>query len=517
MIFGFMGKKSDIGEALALSERRLRFAEKAGNVGLWDWNVLTNDSWWSSTLYRLIDHDPTDEETTFEKFMAHVHQDDVEWMTDELYAAVADKRGIDITFRIVRSSGEIRWLAAVGEVEFADDGNPLYLRGATSDITDRKLLEDKLIQFNYTLLEEVARQADERERFWNLSEEFIGRISQDGEILSANPTAMGLLSGRSLLGATATGDRTRFLKMLKDACSNRVAVRFSAALVNEIGETRNMLWSTACDDQSENLFIIGRDVTENIEEQAKLRENEARLAHAQRMGSLGELASGVAHDFNNLLVPIVTVLDLLKRRPSGDAQFDELTHGAALAAENARGLVRRILSFSKNQQLPPEKVQPAIILDDLSSLMQQLLPADVTLSVHAPGQLPEITLPPHQLELSLMNLVINARDAMPKGGKITLTASHNMDDGTLVFEIGDQGHGMDGDTIAKARQPFFTTKSKQNGTGLGLYMASRFAAQCGGELKIDSKLGVGTTVAITLPIDAVRTRKKMHNSDQSPQ
>jgi PAS domain S-box-containing protein len=491
--------------ALRASEERLRFAQQSGRIGLWEWDVVTNTTWWSSTLYDLLGHEVGDGQTSFDQFMEHVHPKDVDWIVAELQDAIAQARGIDIEFRVIRPDGAIRWLSGVGAVDVDDHGKVRIMRGSNLDITDRKTLEAKLLELNFKLTEQVAIKSAEQERFWNLSEELIAKVSSDGAVLTANPAASKMLGQRSLIEALVAADKPVFIDAIDRACKSGATVRFATGLHATDGALSHIMWSAACDTLSDDLFIIGHDVTDAVEHQTRLRETETRLAQVQKMETLGELASGIAHDFNNLLVPILGVLDMLKRRPSGDEDFDTLTMGAAQAAESARAMVRRILNFSKSQHLPARDFQPADMLNNLSFLLKRILPDTITLRLDYAPDLPVMRLPPQQLEVTLMNLVVNARDAMPNGGEITIRV---LPDGKrMLFYVIDEGIGMDSDTLEKARQRFFTTKAPESGTGLGLYMATRFVEQCGGEMVIESAAGKGTSIILDLPCDGKGKRR----------
>jgi signal transduction histidine kinase len=365
--------------------------------------------------------------------------------------------------------------------------------------------------------ERVRGLPDDHDRFWNLSDQFIAKITDDGQILLANPAAIALLEGRPLAQSINAADRQLFRDALRESCAQKSTVRFNARIIAKEQEILQFRWSVACDGEGDALYIIGHDITDLVERQNRTRLAESRLAQVQRMETLGELASGIAHDFNNLLVPILTVLDLLRRRPSGDAEFDELTQGAAHAAENARAMVKRILDFSKNQHLPMTRFKLGSVLRDVEILARQMLPDNIQLSLSIASKLPQISLPPQQLEVTLINLVLNARDAMKDGGVVTLAAAQDPAQKLVHIQVVDQGCGMDSETAAKAMQRFFTTKGREKGTGLGLYMARRFAEQCGGALTIESEVGVGTTITLSLPVgDGTRSpRQKANITDQT--
>ena len=242
----------------------------------------------------------------------------------------------------------------------------------------------------------------------------------------------------------------------------------------------------------------------------ELREHRARedaIVQAQRMEALGQLTGGVAHDFNNLLTPIVGGLDLLKRRVADDPKSSRYVDAALTSAERARTLVGRLLAFSRRQTLAPRDVDVRQLIAGLSELIDRSLTPAVDVDVQVATDLPPVLVDPAQLELAILNLAINARDAMPDGGTVTISArlaeKQEFRDlapgGYVAIAVSDTGTGMDDATMMQATNPFFTTKSAEKGTGLGLSMVHGFAAQSGGTLQLASKIGVGTTATIVLP------------------
>ncbi|PXA97229.1 hybrid sensor histidine kinase/response regulator [Nostoc sp. 3335mG] len=233
----------------------------------------------------------------------------------------------------------------------------------------------------------------------------------------------------------------------------------------------------------------------------------------QRMEALGRLTGGVAHDFNNLLTPIMISLDLIAKRNADPASARHLD-AAMAGAERARMLVSRLLSFARQQQLTPEPVDVQAMLDGLMDLIDKSLTAAIDVDVTVDPDLPPVKSDRSQLELAILNLVINARDAMPGGGRLTIAArpastQHSRTlEGSAHVEIivSDTGTGMDAATIANATDPFFTTKPLGKGTGLGLSMVQGFAVQSGGAFLLESEVGKGASAIIVLPSCGARPR-----------
>jgi signal transduction histidine kinase/CheY-like chemotaxis protein len=268
----------------------------------------------------------------------------------------------------------------------------------------------------------------------------------------------------------------------------------------------------------ESLRESQRELTETNETlearvETRTREHEAALAQlheAQKLEMLGQLTGGVAHDFNNLLTPVIGNLDLLRRRLESDPKANRLIDSALLAASRAATLVQRLLAFARRQDLQPRSVDIIPLLDGMRDLIAQSVGPTITLKMELPEALPPARVDPNQLELAILNLAINARDAMPSGGTLDIAASARqaprrgpLDPGSYVFlTISDSGTGMDPATLAHAIEPFFSTKGLGRGTGLGLSMVHGLAAQLGGMLDLKSAPGEGTTAEIWLPVAA---------------
>ncbi|TCP36102.1 PAS domain-containing protein [Sphingomonas sp. BK235] len=257
-------------------------------------------------------------------------------------------------------------------------------------------------------------------------------------------------------------------------------------------------------------YLIGRDVTDLVYEQERLAQAEEQLRHAQKVEALGQLTGGVAHDFNNLLTPIVGSLDLLQRKNVGGVREQRLIAGAAQAAERAKVLVQRLLAFARRQPLQPSAVNLATLVHGLADLIASTAGPQIRLAVQVADNLPPAHADANQLEMALLNLSVNARDAMPDGGTLRITAEMSGADllpppgvrtgSYLRLSVADTGSGMDEATLARAVEPFFSTKGVGKGTGLGLSMVHGLASQLGGALTIRSRVGVGTNVELWLPV-----------------
>ena len=273
-------------------------------------------------------------------------------------------------------------------------------------------------------------------------------------------------------------------------------------------------------------YQFAHDVTDRIKGQQQLAEATARMHEMAKLETLGQLTGGVAHDFNNLLTPIVGALDMLRRQHEADPRSNRLISGAMQAAERAATLVQRLLSFARRQHLQARSVDVKALVEGMHDLMQRTIGPHIAVRIETAANLPPAKVDPAQLELAVLNLAVNARDAMAGGGRIQLSLDEaevgpGKDEalqpgGYVRLSVTDTGTGMDELTLTRAIEPFFTTKGQGEGTGLGLSMVHGLAAQSGGALKIRSKVGKGTTAELWLPIAKRKDEVTEETNDELP-
>jgi len=239
--------------------------------------------------------------------------------------------------------------------------------------------------------------------------------------------------------------------------------------------------------------------------------SDERLAHAQKLEAVGQLTGGIAHDFNNLLTVISGNLQLLEAEMSDSEELQDIIASALRAVDRGADLTRRLLAFGRRQSLQPRAVVPKPLLDELGHMLARTLGESIAIEVDCAADVPDVYADPNELDTALINLALNARDAMPRGGCLTIAARETtieaadqdarLPPGRYVsFEIGDTGTGMSPEVQARALEPFFTTKEADKGNGLGLSMVYGFVTQSGGSVAIDSRLGYGTRVRLLLPV-----------------
>jgi len=270
---------------------------------------------------------------------------------------------------------------------------------------------------------------------------------------------------------------------------------------------------------------ITRDITDRHEAQRALEEAREAFFQAQKMEAIGQLTGGVAHDFNNLLMAILGSLELLKKRLPDDPRIVRLVDNAMQAGQRGASLTQRMLAFARRQELSPEAVDLPSLVRGMTELLERSLGPGVTIETRFPLGLAPVRADANQLELALLNLAVNARDAMPGGGSIIIAARQEeigpghptgLKPGRYVcLSVHDTGEGMDEATLSRAAEPFFTTKGVGKGTGLGLSMVHGMAEQSEGRLVLKSRKGEGTTAEIWLP--SARARRRVVQEDAPPE
>jgi signal transduction histidine kinase len=296
----------------------------------------------------------------------------------------------------------------------------------------------------------------------------------------------------------------------------RAKVRVFAELYRKTRqlETLNVELERRVAERTAELAHANADLEQRVEE--RTREREAALAQVhemQKVESLGQLTGGVAHDFNNLLMAVLGNLDLLRKHVPDDPKARRLIDGAIQGAERGATLTKRMLAFARRQELKPETVDVPSLVDSMVEMLGRSLGPGVRITTDFEPDLPPTRVDPNQLELALLNLALNGRDAMPLGGKLVISAHREHvlagdvpglapGDYVCIAEQ-DTGHGMDEVTLKRATEPFFTSKGAGRGTGLGLSMVDGLVAQSGGAMRITSRPGLGTTVEMWLPVSQV--------------
>ena len=446
-----------------------------------------------------------------------VHPDDAPSSIERWGAALASGDNYENEFRLRRADGEYRWHLARAVPIRAGDGKPTRWIGTNTDIEDQKSARAALASLNATLELKVAQQAKERDRLWQTSQDLLVVVEADGTFRAANPAWLTVLGwhpdevvGRKHLDFVYPEDRLASDAALADAAKALLAPYENRCLHRD-GTFRWISWIASSDGGL--VYATGRNTTAERLAAAELALAQEALRQSQKMEAVGQLTGGIAHDFNNMLAVVMGSLELLGRRLSdGDARAQRYIDAATDASKRAALLTQRLLAFSRQQPLQPEAFDANKMVSGMSDLLRHSLGADVQLETVLAGGLWRTHADPNQLENIILNLAVNARDAMPDGGHLTIeTQNAHLDERYAATNLGvsaghyvmiavtDTGTGMPAEVVEKAFDPFFTTKPVGKGTGLGLSQVYGFIKQSGGHVKIYTEQGHGTTIKLYLP------------------
>ncbi len=427
-----------------------------------------------------------------------VHPDDIGEAAAAWTKSLATGERYEIEFRLRRADGIYRWHLARA-LPIRDGGGDLVRWiGTNTDIHERKQAE--------------AESTAERDRIWNSTNDLMGTIGLNGFLKAVNPAWSRLLGyddeellSRPFLDIVDPADHAKLAEVGTRLTVARTVGDFENSLIHKDG-SRSLIGWTA-ERYGDVFYVVGRDITAQ-------RAAEDALRQSQKMEAVGQLTGGIAHDFNNLLQGITGSLDLVQKRIAQGrlSDVDRFVTGAMTSANRAAALTHRLLAFSRRQPLDPRPVRANPLLASMEDLLRRTLGERIELELVLAGGLWMTHCDPNQLENAVLNLAINARDAMPDGGRLTIeTGNAHLDSAYtakqrdvrpgqyVCISVTDTGTGMSADTIAKAFEPFFTTKPIGQGTGLGLSMIYGFARQSEGYAKIYSEIGEGTTVKLYLP------------------
>ena len=384
------------------------------------------------------------------------------------------------------------------------------------ETTDRKRTEEALQRWNETLEAQVAERIRERNGVWRVAHDLLGVANFSGRLLSVNPAWTAVL-GWSEQELRDLDHRT--LRHPDDQARTSAEIALTSEGVNRKFETRyrhkdgsyrSIFWSIV--PEGDVFYIHGRDVTEENQRALTLQQTADALRQAQKMEAIGQLTGGIAHDFNNLLQVVSGNLQLLQKEIAGNDRAGRRVANAQSAVARGAKLTSQLLSFGRRQPLEPKVVNIGRLLSGMDELLRRSLGEAIEIETVVAGGLWNTLIDPGNLENAIVNLAINARDAMQGSGKLTIeTGNAWLDEAYVrahpeveagqyvVLSVTDTGSGMPPEIAARAFDPFFSTKAEGHGTGLGLSMVYGFAKQSRGHVKIYSEVGHGTTVKLYLP------------------
>jgi PAS domain S-box-containing protein len=505
-------------QALALSEERLQLVVRATNDAVRDWDLTTNSLWWNEGLQTLFGYQAQDIESGVESWYSRLHPEEKERVLASCYAAInSSTTAWSLEYRFRRADGAYAHVLDRSYILRNVRGEALRLIGALTDLTASKQMVKSLRQSEHRLRTVLDSSPDA----------IIG-IDEAGRITDWNPRAEIMFgwskqeaTGR-LLAETILPEQQRdpydhsFRSALETGGGPSLHQRQELTVLRRDGSKLFAELSVVPlklkESPSPTFYAFLTDITERKRTELALRSTEEQLRQSQKMEAIGQLAGGIAHDFNNLITVITGYCDLLLDSfPQGTEGRGELGEIKS-AADRATWLIGQLLAFSRRQVLVRQVVDLNVLVRNLEKLLRRLIAEDIKLNMTLDQNLARVKVDPGQMEQVVMNLALNARDAMAKGGVLTIETANTEVDETypqkivvmppgryVMLAVSDTGSGMTAETQARIFEPFFTTKEPGKGTGLGLSTVYGIVKQSEGFIWVYSELAQGTTFKIYLP------------------
>jgi PAS domain S-box-containing protein len=515
-------------EEMREGEQRLQTALLAGRMGAWQLDIAELVLSGSEQFRACFGRTPGDQ-FVFADLIESVSLHDQQRVQRAFDDAIRTAADLVLEFRVHWPDGREHWVDARARVLLDRYGKPQTLVGVASDITQRKAAEAEREKL-------LAAVAAERER---TQQALRGERALSGLLLTSVPAGIVAYDGdmrvtiwnpvmERIFGLPAPAVLGRSLaRVIGDGQGKGIEGRLRDALAGVSGPIEEIELTTLTGAgvvlESQHAPLRGGDGeivggAAFFREMTERRRAEEQLRQAQKMETIGQLTGGVAHDFNNLLAAIQGNLELLRKRLPNDPQIRRFIDGALQGTQRGASLTSRLLAFARRQDLKPEPTDLGALLEGMRALMERSIGPLISIDMALAPELPPAKVDANQLELAILNLAVNARDAMPEGGRLSLSLDRcagaksglELEGDFLRLSVTDTGTGMDEETLKSAIEPFFSTKELGKGTGLGLSMVHGLAVQLGGALQLKSVLGKGTTAELWLPVSAAPVKEVQH-------
>ncbi len=524
-VFGLFIQGSDVTERIAAetalrdSEAKFRSFAQATPQHIWTAPANGRLDWFNDRVYEYTGMERG--ELDGDGWTTVAFPEDIAAAERRWNAAVRDGTPYETEYRIRRHDGTYRWHLVRAVPMLDADGKVVRWIGSSTDIDDQKSASESLALMNATLEDRVAQRTAERDRMWRLSKDILLVADFDASISAVSPAFTSVLGwktsdvvGTSFLDLVHPDDRDTTVRQVGALSAGAQVFRFENRYRRKDGTYCTLSWTASPD--AKYIHAIGRDITADLQQADAMRRTEAALQQAQKMETIGKLTGGVAHDFNNLLQVISGNLQLMAPLVLDRPAVQQRLGNALAGVERGAKLASYLLAFARRQPLEPKVVKVSRLITGMEDMLRRTLGEEVEVETVISGGLWSASIDVAQVENAILNLAINARDAMDGQGRLTIEVNNALLDSDycaahpdvtpgqyVVIAVSDTGGGMTPEVMAQAFEPFFSTKPEGKGTGLGLSMVYGLVKQSGGHIKIYSELGEGTAVKLYLP----RTRE----------
>jgi PAS domain S-box-containing protein len=511
-------------ERLRHSLAHLGLTLDAAKAGTWEWDLQTNENMWSESLWKLYGLDPATDQASYDSWRKVIHPEDRDRAEQTVQKAARDGAELNAEWRVRLPGGEIRWLASRGKPLKSLDGRVERFLGMVMDVTEHRDAESKLIE-----LKVAVEQASDG----------IAISDMEGVIRFVNKTwaEMHGLSPEATLGKSLTVFHT--------GAQWKNEVQPHLSVLRQQGHYAGDVWHMRADGSEFPAFMstsvlktpsgvpygmlaIAHDITEQRKAEGEQRSLQAQLVEAQKMESIGRLAGGVAHDFNNSLYCVLGFSELILEKLDAKSPLRSDVEQILQAANQAADVTRQLLAFSRRQVLQPGPTDLDVLIVKQQKMLHRIIGEDIKINLDLKAGVALAIVDPSQFQQVLINLCVNARDAMPQGGPLVIASqvvkappgvdSPVIKAGAPVVKVSviDKGVGMPPEIIDRIFEPFFTTKELGKGTGLGLSVVMGVVKQHGGWVEVASKPGAGTRFDVFLPCAEVTPVSEDENKTPLP-